>query len=189
MRSSLTAVFFLSNNSNMSTDGKLSGAAAKVLNTAAAWKVKYGEDLERKQVSAIAEIPGASTVRKAFAALKKLGLITVTATHVVVTPRGMDEADASQVELADRPTTNAEVLEQRKKDVKLTQKELDVVNFIADGNVYTMKSIADACFDGKQNSTLRKLKASLKSKGLVEYVDSGLQLHKNLFPFGGGRPE
>ncbi|KAL3902347.1 MAG: hypothetical protein SGARI_005882 [Bacillariaceae sp.] len=166
---------------------KPTGATAKLLNTAAAWKAKYGEDIERKILPTIAGVGGASTIRNGFAALKKADLAIVTATHVVVSDTGMEEADIGSVTLADRPTTNAEAMEQKKVDLKLKQKEIELVDLMADGRNYSKDDIANALFDGKKNSTLRNFLAALKKKNVIEVVGSSFRLHSDLFPFG--RPE
>jgi hypothetical protein len=167
---------------------KPTGATAKLLNIAAAWKVKYGEDIERKMLPIIAGISGKSTVRNGYAALKKVNLITTTSTHVIVTEEGMEQSDIGSVTLADRPTTNMEVLEQRKIDLKLTMKGVQVVDFMSDGSIHTKDDIANECFGGKRNSTFRNLMSDLKKKNVFEFVGSSVRLHKDWFPFG-GRPE
>jgi DNA-binding CsgD family transcriptional regulator len=157
------------------------GAAMKVLNAAAKWKVERNKDLPRRKVPFLTGINGSSTIRNAFAALKDELLIEVTKESVVVTDRGMELADLDAVDLSSAPSTNTEYLESRK--VKLTARECAVVDTIADGLVHTKNEIAER-LNMKRNSTFRNLMAALKKKDIVEYKDNdSIQLHEDMTPF------
>lgn len=71
----------------------------KLLNAAAAIKAKLCKDLDRKQVSVVTGIKASSTIRNAVAKLKKDGLVEVTKEAIIITDKGMEEADASAMDL------------------------------------------------------------------------------------------
>jgi len=164
-------------------------AYMKILNTAAALKATLGKDLDRKQISILTGINGASTIRNGLADLKKQNLAEVTPESVIVTEKGMEEADLSEVDVATIPTTNKDYQENIKVQLKLTSKELEVFDAMANGRVYTKDQIMIA-IDGKKNSTFRNLLAGLKKKNIIEPAaeKDSFQLHKDMFPFE-ARPE
>ena len=156
----------------------------KVLNAAAKWKVHFKEDIPRDKVSIVTKINGASTIRNAFAALKKDLLVEVTKDNtVVVTEKGMELADLDAVDLSSTPSTNKEYIESQKTAMKLTNRECEVVDIIVDGLVHTKDEIAES-LQMEKNSTFRNLMAALKKKGFIIYVGAdSIQLHEDMKPF------
>lgn len=156
----------------------------KVLNAAAKWKVHFKTDIPRDKVSIITKIYGASTIRNAFAALKKDLLVEVTMDNtVVVTKKGLELADLNAVDLSNTPSTNEEYLESQKKAMKLTDRECEVIDAIADGLIHTKDEIAES-LKMKKNSTFRNLMAALKKKGFIVYTGAdSVQLHEDMTPF------
>ena len=160
----------------------------KILNVAALQKVQFGKDLDKSQISVLTGIGGGSTIRKGLAALKKQEYIEVDGGNVIITDKGMDNADLSSIDLASLPKTNRDHHETIKTQRKLTAKEIAVFDTLADGRVYTKEKVRIAT-GSQKNSTWRKLLASLKNKNVLEYPDANsLQLTKEMFPFE-PRPE
>ena len=105
-------------------------ASATVLNSLAALKCKYDmNELEKPKIETIVKIRG-STLRNAFADLKKQKLIEVNGKKVSITDEGMSKADTSSFDDIKIPTTNDEKhdairMELKPSEVKLFDAMID----------------------------------------------------------------
>ena len=151
----------------------------KILNAAAANKVKTGDDLDRNQISALSGVLGASTIRNALTALKKSQLVEVTASKVIVTEQGMEEADPGEISV---PTSNTQYHKQTKQHFKLKPKTCAIFDLLADGRKHTRQEIADCLCDGKTNSTFRNAVAPLNKHKLMERDGNSFWLVDKMFP-------
>jgi superfamily II helicase len=157
------------------------GANETILNFLAAMKAKYDKDeIDLKKLGTQTKIKGASTVRKAIAKLKKNGWITVSGGIVRITDQGMAAADTSSFDDIEIPTTNAEKHASVKADLSANQVRL--FDAISDGRSH-QKELVRKQLEMPNNSTWRKLLASLKTINVAEYPDKDtIRLTKDMFP-------
>jgi len=164
------------------------GAHTKILNTVAALQQNLGrEEVERKKLPALTGIQGKSTIANALTKLKNSDWMTVTPTKVSITDKGMANADLSAIDQIDLPTNDADYHESVKNQFGLKPKAIELFDVIADGRPHKKKDVV-AALGMKMNSTFANLLTGLKKLNIIEYTASEVQLHADMFPFG-GRPE
>ena len=164
---------------------KPTGAALTILNKAAALKLGLGQDkIERKQLSAVTGIQGKSTIANALTKIKNEGWMIVTPNDVTITDEGVEAADQDAVAAAvkDAPRTNAQYLESIKKHHKLSDRAIQLVDYIQDGARYEKEDVA-AAIGCKMNSTFSNLLTSLKKLGIIEFDRKTIRLTDKMFPF------
>lgn len=165
------------------------GAVLKILNMAAALKVKQGKAMKHKLICPLTGIQGTSTICNALADLKKKDLMEITSEYLIVTDAGMEDADINAVELDNAPITNEQHQQTFLKPLKLGKLALDIFNIFKDGYNYS-KADALKGLNKEPNSTSCNAFADLKKKDVIEYKNGGkpVQAVQDLFPLD-PRPE
>jgi hypothetical protein len=188
------------------------GAHMTVLNALGALRVKFGEDQStKKDVGTMAAIKGASTLRNAWAKLKKAGWVKVDGQMVSITDQGMLNVDQEIITRIKAPT-NKEHQDSIRAELK--GKQRSVFDALIDGLPHAKVSWLSACIlvacasiafrlsfmrrcdsqdevaealgMDKTKSTWRNLLASLVKIGIAEYPDktTSIRLTKRMFPVG-----
>jgi hypothetical protein len=67
------------------------GSAATILNTAAAYKLRYGKDMESHMIGPYTSIAGGSPIAHALTKLKSDKVVEVTKELIIVTDKCMEE--------------------------------------------------------------------------------------------------
>jgi hypothetical protein len=121
----------------------VSGAHMAVLNALGALKVKFGEDQStKKDVGTMAKIKGASTLRNAWAKLKKKGWVKVDGQMVSITDQGMLNVDQVMITRIKAPT-NKEHHDSIRAELK--GKQISLFDALIDGLPHEKVSWLSAC--------------------------------------------
>ncbi|CAB9501086.1 expressed unknown protein [Seminavis robusta] len=157
--------------------------AMALLNCCAALKANYDQDeAEKNEVAAMAQVKGDSTKRNGFAALKKLGWVTYEGkTKVIITDKGMLNADRAVMDQFKKPTSNDEHHDKIRSGLKGT--EVKLFNALIDGLTHKKDDVAKELKIDPKKSTWRNVMASLVKKNIAEYPSrQEIRLTKKMFP-------
>lgn len=156
-------------------------AKDSILNYLAALKAKFDIGAVKKEEIGPATKTKGSTIRNALAALKKDGLVVVDGKMLVITSKGMGEADTSSFGNIKIATTNEEKHNMIKEELT-SDKQRQLFDALADGHIYNKEELRVSLGYGK-NSTWRNLIASLVKVKVAEYPSQKtIQLTKSMFP-------
>ena len=123
---------------------------------------------------------GKSTIANALTKLKRKGLIIVKPGVVTITPKGMENADAS----GDMSfTTNESFHKEIKEKFRLPPRQCALFDCLVDGKVHDKKETA-AAIGCKINSTWANMLTALKKRGIIEFGRQSINLSNDMFPFG-----
>lgn len=156
----------------------LSGAQ-RVISALAVYKARFGVDEAPKdRISSMAKV-SSSTLPSLLSRMVKKGQIEygVEPSTIKLTDKGMALAEPLDI-----PTSNEELHEELKKDLK--GKSLRIFEFIADGKVYDKKDVMEAveCTNPKTFAPL--VSRELRKQNLVHFPSKNtIQLTKDCFLF------
>ena len=166
-------------------NGSSGNAVQTILNVTATLATQSSSkpnSVPREKVVAFAKLEGVmakSTFANGLTALKKAGLITMSAGVITVTDKGVDQAEITDMSHA----SNDEYHEKIKVQLKLTARACQLFGELADGQVHNKKQVATA-IGCKMNSTWANMLTLLKQREVIVFDKETINLTDDMFPLG-----